>query len=97
MPLVQRVCSEKIGVGAEVSPVAIVNSCKVSLQKDGEASQRATFFHFPTPASLFFFSSHSSLQKTWVPAPMWRWCPKADLLFVGLVWTGFPLGGMAER
>lgn len=53
MPLIQRVCSEKIGVG----PVAVVNSGKVSLQKDRKVSQRATFFHFPTPASLFLFFS----------------------------------------
>lgn len=41
--VIQLVRLEKIGVGAGVSPVAAVNSDKVSHLEDGEVSQRAAF------------------------------------------------------
>lgn len=97
VPIAQEVCLEKIGVSAGVNPMAAVNSGKVSIQEDGEVSQRTAFSHIPTlaPLSFVFLPIHlGSEHRCW---PRRDGVPKAYVLFAALVWLGFPVGGMAEQ
>lgn len=69
----------------EESTVTAVNSGQVSVQEAGEVSQRATFSHIPTLASLSFvlLPIHPcSKHRCW---PRRARAPEADLLLVALV------------
>lgn len=75
-----------------VSPATAVNSGQVSIQEDRELSQRLTFSHpYPSLTAFVFLPLHPLSKHRWWPHR--ASVPKADLLFVVLVWLGFPLVG----
>ena len=78
MPVIQRVCLKKIGVGARVSRGTAVDSGKTSLKAGGKVRQKATSSCIPTLASLLpvqLCSKHGCQH------PPGDGAPKVDSLF----------------
>lgn len=80
--LLSKGCVEKIGVGIRVSPGTAGDSGKVSLQEDGEISQRAaSSISLPQPHFPLWFFPLIPAVKHGCQHPPGEGTPKADSFF----------------